>query len=108
MDVIDKTQEKPIISETIGTQELSGRAESPTTSQTELKEQPVVYDYMKYPKKKGRVLHNHNHNRLKMKKSVSFKCVVDLVTFTDDWKMQTSQSSLRTEDQQVRLKQHHV
>ncbi|XP_017958966.1 uncharacterized protein LOC108653163 [Drosophila navojoa] len=105
MDAIDKTEVKQSISETSGATELGDKAEekpeSPTTSQTEIKEQPVVYDYMKYPnKKKGRVLHNHHHNRLKMRKNVSFKCIVELVTYTDDWKMQTTQSKLRTEDQQ--------
>lgn len=105
MDEIDKTIEKLSISETSGATVLDDKAESPTTSRTEFTDEPVVYDYMKYPnKKKGRVLHNHHHNRLKMRKNVSFKCVVELVTFTDDWKMQMTQSNLRTEDQQVRLK----
>lgn len=104
MDEIDKTIEKLSISETSGATVLDDKAESPTTSRTEFTDEPVVYDYMKYPnKKKGRVLHNHHHNRLKMRKNVSFKCVVELVTFTDDWKMQMTQSNLRTEDQQVRL-----
>ncbi|XP_064544313.1 uncharacterized protein LOC135432519 [Drosophila montana] len=96
MDAIEKPQEKAILSKISGSTKLM-EVPTPTPSQTDIKE-PIVYDYMKYPsKKKGKALHAH----AKVKKSVSFKRVVELVTFTDDWKMQTSESNLRTEDQQL-------
>ncbi|EDW61404.1 uncharacterized protein [Drosophila virilis] len=96
MDAIEKPQEKQILSEIGGSTKLK-EVPAPTPSHIDIKE-PIVYDYMKYPsKKKGKTLHPHP----KVKKSVSFKRVVELVTFTDDWKMQTSESNLRTEDQQL-------
>lgn len=71
------------------------------TSDTEIKE-PIVYDYMKYPnRKKSKTGNQYQHKVLKAKKSVSFKRIVELVSFTDDWKMKTSESNLRTEEEQV-------
>ncbi|XP_017044824.1 uncharacterized protein LOC108090585 [Drosophila ficusphila] len=62
-------------------------------------DQPIVYDYMKYPSYKAK-------NKLakfgKARKRVSFKTMVELVTFTDNWKMKTSESKLRTEEEQVK------
>ncbi|ALC42519.1 CG15705, partial [Drosophila busckii] len=55
------------------------------------------YDYMKYgkKKKKGYAL---------PKKHVSFKRVVELITFTEDWKIKSrTEGNLRSEEEQVRL-----
>lgn len=77
-----------------------------TASDTEIKE-PIVYDYMKYPnRKKSKTGNQYQHKVLKAKKSVSFKRIVELVSFTDDWKMKTSQSNLRSEEEQVLPAQH--
>lgn len=70
-------------------------------SDTDIKE-PIVYDYMKYPKKKKNKMETPQaQGSMKNKKCVSFKRIVELVSFTDDWKIKTSQSNLRSEEEQV-------
>lgn len=73
-------------------------------SATDIKE-PIVYDYMKYPKKKkNKMATSQAQGGMKSKKCVSFKRIVELVSFTDDWKIKTSQSNLRSEEEQVNRK----
>lgn len=70
-------------------------------SEADIKE-PIVYDYMKYPKKKkNKMATSLAQGGMKTKKCVSFKRIVELVSFTDDWKIKTSQSNLRSEEEQV-------
>ncbi|EDW02669.1 uncharacterized protein LOC6559477 [Drosophila grimshawi] len=71
--------------------------QSAIPTETEV-EEPIVYDYMKYAKKnkKGKGV----YGKAKVTKSVSFKQIVELVTFTEDWKMLKSQSHLRTDEEQ--------
>ncbi|XP_002061437.3 uncharacterized protein LOC6638277 isoform X1 [Drosophila willistoni] len=62
----------------------------------------VVYDYMKYPNNKSVKL----GKRSKLGKShmvdkrVSFKHVVEIISFNDNWKMQMSESQLSSEEDQ--------
>ncbi|XP_001975382.3 uncharacterized protein LOC6548660 [Drosophila erecta] len=65
----------------------------------EVADQSVVYDYMNYPssKAKGKLL-----KRVKPLKNVTFKTVVELVTYTENWKMKMCESKLRTEEEQVK------
>ncbi|KAH8309050.1 hypothetical protein KR059_005380 [Drosophila kikkawai] len=64
-----------------------------------LLDQPIVYDYMNYPsnKKKNAKLSKCT----KVQKTVSFNAMVELVTFTDNWKMKIIKGKLRTEEEQV-------
>ncbi|KAH8285338.1 hypothetical protein KR054_007791 [Drosophila jambulina] len=59
----------------------------------------IVYDYMNYPtnKKKNAKLSKF----AKVKKNVSFKTMVELVTYTENWKMKMIEGKLRTEEEQV-------
>ncbi|KAH8370162.1 hypothetical protein KR093_002423, partial [Drosophila rubida] len=78
------------------------KAQTPPPSEIDLTE--PIYDYMKYGnKKKSKAL-----PQLKGKKRVSFKRIVEQVTFTDDWKMLTSESHLRTEEEQVGAPSRHT
>jgi len=67
----------------------------------EVADQSVEYDYMKYPsnKEKAKLLKG-----VKSLKSVTFKTVVELVTYSENWKMKMSESRLRSEDEQVWLR----
>ncbi|EDV37709.1 uncharacterized protein Dana_GF13585 [Drosophila ananassae] len=58
----------------------------------------IEYDYMKYPNQKKKSL----EKRLKPQKNVSFKMMVELVTYTDNWKMKMIESRLRTEEEQLK------
>ncbi|EDW91951.1 uncharacterized protein LOC6531436 [Drosophila yakuba] len=65
----------------------------------EVADQSVVYDYMNYPsnKAKGKL-----SKGVKPLKSVTFKTVVELVTYSENWKMKKSESRLRTEEEQLK------
>ncbi|XP_062130722.1 uncharacterized protein LOC133841898 [Drosophila sulfurigaster albostrigata] len=89
MDIV----EKPIISELNGAKKLK-KALTPPPSEIDMNE--PIYDYMKYNNKKK----SKAASMLKNTKRVSFKRIVEQVTFTDDWKMLTSESNLRTEEEQ--------
>ncbi|XP_034476951.1 uncharacterized protein LOC117783602 [Drosophila innubila] len=99
MDMVEKVFDKPIISELNGAKKLK-TALTPPPSEIDMKE--PIYDYMKY-------VNNNNNNKKKKGKTgptlnntkrVSFKRIVEQVTFTDDWKMLMSESNLRTEEEQ--------
>ncbi|KAH8261492.1 hypothetical protein KR044_010092 [Drosophila immigrans] len=90
MDVV----EKPIISELNGAKKMK-KAQTPPPSEIDVTE--PIYDYMKYDNKKK----SKTGAMLKHKKRVSFRRIVEQVTFTEDWKMLTSESNLRTEEEQV-------
>jgi len=95
MDMIDqKVLEKPIISELTGSKKFK-KALTPPPSEIDQKSEPI-YDYMKYAKKKSKT-----GSILKIAKQVSFKRTVERVTFTEDWKMLTSECNLRSEEEQV-------
>ncbi|EDX07334.1 uncharacterized protein LOC6734746 [Drosophila simulans] len=68
----------------------------------EVADQAAEYDYMKYPsnKEKAKLL-----KCVKPLKSVTFKAVVELVTFSENWKMKMSESRLRSEDEQLKNSQ---
>ncbi|KAH8232853.1 hypothetical protein KR026_001040 [Drosophila bipectinata] len=100
MDNLKKQRSKPLNLEgkdlgetaTIPEKEVSNVADSPIEA--------IEYDYMKYPNQKKKSL----EKRIKPKKSVSFKMMVELVTYTDNWKMKMIESKLRTEEEQVRFR----
>lgn len=93
MDMVNqKVLEKPIISELNAAKKLK-KALTPPPSEVDIQE--PIYDYMKYAKKK-----NKTGSILKNTKQVSFKRTVERVTFTEDWKMLTSEINLRTEEEQ--------
>ncbi|XP_020803077.1 uncharacterized protein LOC110179810 [Drosophila serrata] len=61
-------------------------------------DQPIVYDYMKYPANKKK---NAKQSKCpKIQKTVTFKTMVELVTYTDNWKMKMIHGKLRTEEEQ--------
>ncbi|KAH8234231.1 hypothetical protein KR038_004038 [Drosophila bunnanda] len=62
-------------------------------------DQPIVYDYMKYPSNKKK--NTKPRKSAKIRKTVTFKAMVELVTYTDNWKMKMIQGKLRTEEEQV-------
>ncbi|XP_016967799.1 uncharacterized protein LOC108036299 [Drosophila biarmipes] len=80
-------------------EELAKAVESKKNIIDEVEGQPIVYDYMKYPssKAKGKLTKS-----AKPRKTVTFKVMVELVTFTDNWKMQMIESKLRTEEEQLK------
>ncbi|XP_043066598.2 uncharacterized protein [Drosophila bipectinata] len=98
MDNLKKQRSKPLNLEgkdlgetaTIPDKEVSNVADSPIEA--------IDYDYMKYPNQKKKSL----EKRIKPKKSVSFKMMVELVTYTDNWKMKMIESKLRTEEEQLK------
>ncbi|KAH8410945.1 hypothetical protein KR222_000332, partial [Zaprionus bogoriensis] len=96
MDMVDKSCDKQIITELGGSTKLKA-SKAPPPTEMDVKE-AIVYDYMKYPSKKSKT--GHQVHNIKSKKSVSFKRIVEFVSFTEDWKMLTSQSNLRSEDEQ--------
>ncbi|XP_017078896.1 uncharacterized protein LOC108112997 [Drosophila eugracilis] len=61
---------------------------------------PIVYDYMKYPSKKGKP--GKLIKSLKPQKTVTFKMMVELVTFTENWKVKMCESKLRSEEEQAK------
>jgi len=79
-------------------EDLSKAVESKNNITSEVEGQP---DYMKYPsnKAKGKMVKS-----MKPRKTVTFKMMVELVTFTDNWKMKMIESKLRTEEEQVWLR----
>ncbi|KAL7736802.1 hypothetical protein ACLKA6_015643 [Drosophila palustris] len=93
MDVV----EKPIISELNGAKKLK-KALTPPPSEIDMKE--PIYDYMKYANSKKKKAKTGSGQILNNTKRVSFKRIVEQVTFTDDWKMLMSESNLRTEEEQ--------
>ncbi|XP_016969930.1 uncharacterized protein LOC108037800 [Drosophila rhopaloa] len=80
-------------------EDLTNATETKKDIIEEVEDQPVVYDYMKYPsnKEKGKLFKS-----VKPRKNVSFKVMVELVTYTDNWKMKMSESKLRTEEEQLK------
>ncbi|KAI8038806.1 uncharacterized protein LOC128254809 [Drosophila gunungcola] len=78
-------------------EDLPKLAETEKVIINEMDDQAIVYDYMKYPSKKAK-------GKLfkKPRKTVSFKTMVELVTYTDNWKMRMSESKLRTEEEQLK------
>jgi len=82
-------------------EDLSKVVESKSNITNEVEGQPVVYDYMKYPSNKAK---GKQIKSVKPRKTVTFKMMVELVTFTDNWKMKMIESKLRTEEEQVWLR----
>ncbi|KAH8253896.1 hypothetical protein KR032_007518 [Drosophila birchii] len=69
------------------------------TASPDHSDQPIVYDYMKYPVNKKK---NAKPSKgAKIQKTVSFKTVVELVTYTENWKIKVIHGKLRTEEEQV-------
>ncbi|KAH8269559.1 hypothetical protein KR018_009114, partial [Drosophila ironensis] len=64
---------------------------------TDKPDETVEYDYMKYPNQKK----NKLQKKIKPQKNVTFKMMVELVTYTDNWKMKMIECKLRTEEEQV-------
>ncbi|KAH8348396.1 hypothetical protein KR084_007099 [Drosophila pseudotakahashii] len=102
MDIAIKQRRKPKkLTATKLDDELSKAIESKKDNVAEMEGQPIVYDYMKYPstKAKGKLMKS-----VKPRKTVTFKMMVELVTYTDNWKMKMCESKLRTEEEQVWLR----
>ncbi|XP_017014781.2 uncharacterized protein [Drosophila takahashii] len=81
-------------------EELSKAIESKKDIIDEEDGQPIVYDYMKYSstKAKGKLIKS-----AKPRKTVTFKMMVELVTYTDNWKMKMCESKLRSEEEQLKF-----
>ncbi|KAH8401303.1 hypothetical protein KR009_004450 [Drosophila setifemur] len=88
-NTIDKTleekQSKPLV------KKINDEAD------TDSQDQAIEYDYLKYPNQKKK---NKLEKKIKSQKNVTFKMMVELVTYTDNWKMKMSESKLRTEEEQ--------
>ncbi|XP_017115327.1 uncharacterized protein LOC108137897 [Drosophila elegans] len=96
MDSLTKLRQKPKKLPEMA-EDLTKSAESEKDIINEVDDQAIVYDYMMYPSKKAK-------GKLfkKPQKNVSFKTMVELVTYTDNWKMRMSESKLRTEEEQLK------